>query len=206
MLPASHTGGSGRRGGGVNQMEPTRFQVKVYAKSGDIDLDKLVPVFHEWIRIKKIPDELLIDVADYAHVPQGPGVVLIGHQSDYYLDVADDRPGLLYSRKRGFDGDFEAGIEDAFRRALRACQMLEAESGLQFEFETSEVLFRVQDRLRAPNEDSTYEAYEPALKKTTSTFFGNSASFERVGGPREAFAVRISTGSSGSVGEALARA
>ena len=54
--------------------------------------------------------------------------------------------------------------------------------------------------------DATSEAYEPALKRTTSTFFGDSASFERVGGPREAFAIRISTGSSGSVDEALARA
>ena len=99
-------------------MEPTKFQVKVYTKAGDIELEKLVPVFHEWIRAKKIPNELLIDVADYAHVPQGPGVVLIGHQSDYYLDVADDRPGLLYSRKRGFDGDFQAGIDDGLAHCL----------------------------------------------------------------------------------------
>jgi hypothetical protein len=187
-------------------MEPTKFQVKVYTKNGEIELEKLVPVFHEWIRSKKIADELLIDVADYAHVPQGPGVVLIGHQSDYYLDVADDRPGLLYSRKRGFDGDFQAGIDDAFRRALEACKMLEEESDLDFEFETAELLFRVQDRLNAPNADATYEAYKPALEQAASTFFGAPASFERVGGPREPFSVRISTGSNSTVDEALARA
>ncbi|MBW1832016.1 MAG: hypothetical protein JRJ10_10020, partial [Deltaproteobacteria bacterium] len=72
-------------------MQATKFQVKLYARAGEIELGKLIPVFHEWIRAKKITDELLIDVADYAHVPQGPGVVLIGHQSDYYLDVADNR-------------------------------------------------------------------------------------------------------------------
>jgi hypothetical protein len=187
-------------------MEPTKFQLKVYTKTGDIELEKLVPVFHDWIRAKKIPDELLIDVADYAHVPQGPGVVLIGHQSDYYLDVADNRPGLLYSRKRGFEGDFQAGIEDTFRRALEACQMLEQEADLDFEFATSEVFFRVQDRLRAPNATETYEAYEPALRQATSAFFGEAAAFERVGGPREPFAVRINTGANGSVSEALARA
>ena len=187
-------------------MEPTKFQLKVYTKAGEIELEKLVPVFHEWIRAKKIPDELLIDVADYAHVPQGPGVVLIGHQSDYYLDVADNRPGLLYSRKRGFEGDFQAGIEDTFRRALEACQMLEQEADLDFEFATSEVFFRVQDRLRAPNAAETYEAYEPALRQATSAFFGEAAAFERVGGPREPFAVRINTGANGSVSEALARA
>jgi hypothetical protein len=187
-------------------MEPTKFQVKVYTKAGEVELEKLVPVFHQWIAAKKIPGELLIDVADYAHVPQGPGIVLIGHQSDYYLDVADDRPGLLYSRKRGFSGDFQAGINDAFRRALLACKMLEEEGELDVEFETSEVLFRVQDRLNAPNSDSTYEAYEPALREATRMFFGDSASFERVGGPREPFAVRIKTGASASVEESLAQA
>ena len=186
-------------------MQATKFQVKVYAKTGQIDLEKLVPVFHEWIRSKRISDELLIDVADYAHVPQGPGVVLIGHESDYYLDVADDRPGLLYSRKRGFEGDFQAGIDDTFQRALRACQLLEAESSLDLEFSTDEVLFRVQDRLNAPNEDATYEAYRPALEQASAAFFGSPPSIERLGTPREPFAVRISTGANGSVADALTK-
>jgi hypothetical protein len=186
-------------------MHATKFQVKLYTRAGEIELEKLVPVFHEWIRAKKVPDELLIDVADYAHVPQGPGVVLIGHQSDYYLDVADDRPGLLYSRKRGFEGDFQAGVDDSFRRALNACKLLEDESSLGFEFATDEVLFRVQDRLNAPNENATYDAYKPALEQTASAFFGGTPSLERVGGEREPFAVRIRTGASGSVADALTR-
>ena len=186
-------------------MQATKFQVKLYTKVGEIELEKLIPVFHEWIRAKKIPDELLIDVADYAHVPQGPGVVLIGHQSDYYLDVADDRPGLLYSRKRGFEGDFQAGIDDAFRRALTTCRLLEEESSLGFEFATNEVLFRVQDRLAAPNADTTYDAYKPALEQAAKAFFGGAPSLERLGGEREPFAVRISTGAGGTVAEALAR-
>lgn len=186
-------------------MHATKFQVKIYAKSGDIELEKLIPVFHDWIRKKKIPDELLIDVADYAHVPQGPGVVLIGHQSDYYLDVADDRPGLLYSRKRGFEGDMQSGIDDAFRRALRACELLEKENGLGFEFSTAELLFRVQDRLHAPNEEATYDAFRPALEQTANALFGGISSLERLGGPREPFAVRIHTGSEDSVARALSR-
>lgn len=186
-------------------MHATKLQVKLYAKAGEIELHRLVPVFHEWIRTKKIPDELLIDVADYAHVPQGPGVVLIGHQSDYYLDVADDRPGLLYSRKRGFEGDVQAGVDDAFRRALNACQLLEQESRLGFEFATDEVLFRVQDRLLAPNEDSTYDAFKPALERASSAFFGTAPSLERIGTAKEPFAVRIHTGASGSVSDALVR-
>ncbi|MEM8609743.1 MAG: hypothetical protein AAGF92_21780 [Myxococcota bacterium] len=187
-------------------MQPTKFQVKLYTSSGDVSLEALIPVFHEWIREKKIADELLIDVADYAHVPQGPGVVLIGHQSDYYLDMANDRPGLLYSRKRGFDGTFEDGLKDAFRRALGASQLLEAEPSLDLSFDTSEVLFRVQDRLSAPNSEATFEAYQGPLTEVANGFFGASASLERVEDAREPFSVRIQTGQSGSVADALARA
>lgn len=185
-------------------MQATKLQVKVYTRTGQIELDTLIPIFHEWIRVKKIPDELLIDVADYAHVPQGPGVVLIGHQSDYYLDVADDRPGLLYSRKRGFEGDLWAGVEDAFRRALTACRLLEEEDGLGFEFATDEILFRVQDRLHAPNEEATYDSYKPVLEQVSSAFFGGTPSMERLGSKREPFTIRIRTGGQRTVVDALA--
>lgn len=175
-------------------MNTQKFQVKLFAKSPSIELDKLIPIFHRWIRENVIGDELLIDVADYAHVPQGPGVVLIGHQSDYYVDVAEDRPGLLYSRKRGFDGDLQACVSDAFSRALTACELLEKESTLGVEFEKTEVLFRAQDRLHAPNEDATLETLRPALLAATAKHFGEGAKLERLGTEREPFTVRIQTG------------
>ncbi len=172
---------------------PRKFQVKLYATAPEVDLEALVPVFHDWIRTNKIPDELLIDVADYAHVPQGPGVVLIGHQSDYYLDLADDRPGLLYSRKRGFDGTLEAGIEDALVRALGACRLLEAEASLGLQFRTDEVLFRVQDRLNAPNDDAGYATIAGPLEEAAQRLFGGGAKLERTGSPRDPLTVRITT-------------
>ena len=186
-------------------MDAKKFQVKFFAKSSSIELEKLIPVFHRWIREKVIDDELLIDVADYAHVPQGPGVVLIGHQSDYYVDLGDARPGLLYSRKRGIDGDLQSTVADAFARALRACKLLEAERTLGLEFGTSEVLFRAQDRLRAPNDDATLEALRPALETTTKALFGEGVTLERIGSPRDPFSVRIQTDAAGSIDAVLAR-
>ena len=70
---------------------------------------------------------------------------------------------------------------------------------------TDEVLFRVQDRLAAPNEDATYDAYKPALEQAAGAFFGHAPSLERLGSEREPFAVRISTGAGGTVADALAR-
>ena len=186
-------------------MQTRKFQVKLFAKNDRVELEKLIPVFHAWIREKRIDDELLIDVADYSHVPQGPGVVLIGHESDYYFDMGDDRPGLLYSRKRGLDGDLEAGIRDSFARALRACQLLEQDDTLGLKFSTSEALFRVQDRLAAPNESSTFEALGPRLKSAAASIFGDGLSMEHRRNPRGPFSVAIRTGFDGSVSEALAK-
>ena len=48
----------------------------------NVDWERFIEVFHVWIA-EQSTDELLIDVADYRHVPMGPGVILVGHEEDY---------------------------------------------------------------------------------------------------------------------------
>ena len=76
-------------------------------------------------------DELLLDVADYRHVHEGPGVVLIGHQANYSVDNTDNRLGVRYNRKAPLDGTNQDRLTQATRAALTAFQRLEAESGLK---------------------------------------------------------------------------
>lgn len=150
-------------------------QVKLYlAEGAKVDLDAIVPVFHRFIRDSALGGELVIDVADYAHVPDGPGVVLIGDASDYYLDSGEGRPGLLYSRKRRAADDPVDAIGDALRRALNACRLLEAEP-LGFRFRTDELLFRVNDRLSAPNTKEGLEAARPSLETALKKLYGSTA-------------------------------
>jgi len=74
-----------------------RISVKYFVTDPTVvNLDEIVPVFHRWIQNQSV-EGFLIDVADYKHVCQGPGVVLIGHEADYALDMTGGRPGLLYS-------------------------------------------------------------------------------------------------------------
>ncbi len=78
--------------------------VKVFAREPvSIDLGEAIPIFHRWIQDHVCP-ELLIDVADYRHVPNGPGVMLIGHEANYSLDMTKGRLGLLYNRKQAGGG------------------------------------------------------------------------------------------------------
>ena len=63
---------------------------------------------HEWFKAFApwIPDspEVFVDVADYAHVEDGPVVFLSGHNVCYSLDSAGRRHGLLYERRQPAEG------------------------------------------------------------------------------------------------------
>ncbi len=156
-----------------------RVHVKLFAEGDTPDAAALIPVFHRWIREAVIDDELIIDVADYSHVHEGPGVVLIGHASDYYFDLHEGRPGLLYSRKRDLEGDLRARLTDAFARAERAAALLEAEPGIALKFSRAEVLVRIPDRLNAPNEDDAFNAFSPLLEEVASAALGKKATVAR---------------------------
>ncbi len=86
-------------------MDPHRIAVKLYLEDPQgLDPEELVPVFHRFIR-EELVDGIPIDVARYAHVVDGPGVLIIGHRKDYSLDLADGRPGLAATWKRDPEGD-----------------------------------------------------------------------------------------------------
>ncbi len=152
-----------------------------------IDLAEAIPVFHRWIRDGLCP-EMLIDVADYRHVPAGPGVMLIGHEANYSLDDRENRLGLLYNRKASLDGTFQDRLEQAHRAAEMACNRLEEEPPFhgKLKFDRNALEFFVNERLVAPNTIDTWQALEPEIAK-----FFPGGSIARVGEPRDLFRVAI---------------
>src|SRR3984893_6792180 len=118
-------------------MDAQRLQLKIFVEPGSagaIDREAFIPVFHRWIKERLLP-ELVIDVASYVHVPEGPGVVLIGHGSDYFMDRGEGRLGLLHSRKRAGPPPPDR-LTDLARRTLHAATLLERDpafsGGLRF--------------------------------------------------------------------------
>jgi hypothetical protein len=190
-------------------MDPHKLQLKIYLtpdSARTLDVEALIPVFHRWIKQRVLP-ELTIDVASYQHVPKGPGVVLIGHGADYFLDEGEGRPGLLHNRKRAGLAPGER-LGDLARRTLHAAALLEKDLALtgKIKFATNELLFRVNDRLAAPNSDATLAALRPELETLARTLFAGVFDLARVGGPKELFAVRITTGTSAPLATLLERA
>src|ERR1700759_65999 len=112
-------------------MDAHKLQLKIYAKPAAAEAvtpEDLIPVFHRCIKDRALP-ERTIDVANYSHVPEGPGVVLIGHGADYFMDEGEARLGLLHNRKRAGVADGER-LSDAARRTLHAAALLEKEPAL----------------------------------------------------------------------------
>ncbi len=172
-------------------MDATRLQIKIYSDNlKPEEVEQFVPVFHRWIR-ENVLDEMVIDVADYTHVHQGAGVVLVGHGSDYYVDQGEGRPGLLYSRKRALPAGASI-LEDALTRAQNAAKLLSAEPGLAHSpvFGTKEVLIRVPDRLSVQNDDASFEKVKGEVSAALQKAFGKSFTLKREGNERDALTIR----------------
>jgi hypothetical protein len=167
-------------------------KVKIFALDPVPELGGAIPVFQRWIRDRVCP-EMLIDVADYRHVPNGPGVLLMGHEASYTLDSAKGRLGLLYTRRQA-GGDAEENLRQAYDAATAACRRLETEpefaGKLKFDFSGCEI--SINDRLLAPNVDGTFDAVKPELERFAKAVAGaGSYSIERRGEPRDLFSISL---------------
>ncbi|MEO6599380.1 MAG: hypothetical protein ABIQ16_05870 [Polyangiaceae bacterium] len=170
-----------------------RLQLKIYLDlpktAPHFEVEALIPVFHRFIR-EQLIKELLIDVVDYSHVPDGPGVVLIGHAADYYVGTLDGAYGLVYSLKRG-DAGPEVRLEDSLRRLINAARLLEQEGGLKLRFKTDELSLRLTDRLHAPNEDEVFAKTKAEVEALLARVYGAVPNIERLPSRKEPLGLRI---------------
>jgi hypothetical protein len=190
-------------------MESQKLQLKIFASPESaraIELEAFIPVFHRWIKERTLP-ELVIDVANYMHVPQGPGVVLIGHGSDYFIDQGEGRLGLLHNRKRSGPPPADRLI-DLVRRTLHAAGLLERDPALsgKLHFATNELLFRINDRLAAPAVDATFASVKQELEALARQLFAAPFEVARVGAPKDLFSVRLTTPAASPLATLLERA
>jgi hypothetical protein len=181
-----------------------KLQVKLFFADARPVLSRYIPVFHEWIKSSRLP-ELLIDVANYAHVFRGPGVALIGDEADYFIDASDGQEGLLYSRKRQAPPGPER-LSDAFRKALFAAVLLKQTFQDEIGFRGDVILLRINDRLQAPNTEATFARLRPELERFSAVLFpGHRPALSFGGRGRQLFSVKFSGPSQEDVAVLLQR-
>ena len=182
--------------------------MKFFAQNADADLEAVIPVFHEWIREHTV-EGVLVDVADYSHVPGGPGVCLIGHEGDYYLDASEGPLGLLYNSKRPANPESDAAVlRNAFRLALKACQLLQDDKSLKgaLSFDVTKARVVINDRLQAPNTPETLDKYKADLESVGKEVFGGDVSLTAAADdPRDRFSVDIAGGDGNDLSALLSR-
>jgi hypothetical protein len=187
-------------------MQLQHVNVKLLVRNAEaVRLEPLIPVFHNWIEAQN-GDELLIDVADYTHVPAGPGIVLIGHEGNYSVDNTDNRLGVRYNRKATFGGSNQECLAQAARAALTACRRLEAEPRLggSFRFNGQDIEIFVNDRLIAPNNAATREAFDADFHLFSQKLFrGKEYSISYGDDPRSLFTAYVKAARPFSVAELL---
>ena len=135
----------------------------------------VIPVFHRWIQTRAV-DGLLIDVADYTHLPTGPLALLVGHEGRYVLDRSGDRLGLQYVRTQPLDGPLETRLRTVAAMLLRAARRLEKDAAPAgpVRFRGDEIDWIVNDRLLAPNKPDTLLAVRPAFESFLDALSGGA--------------------------------
>jgi hypothetical protein len=185
-------------------MDSSKLAFKFFADDSSTLLpEELIPVFHTWIQNQVVPGHQLIDVADYKHVINGPGVMLIAHEGQFGYDLGEGKPGLLYSRMRPLDGSFESRLSDAAAVALTGCVRLEQALPGKIRFRSDRVLFRINDRLAAPNNPATFQGLQPQLHSFFTKLLGGDVQIEYRHDADRPFEVVIHTQADKRVGMVL---
>jgi rhodanese-related sulfurtransferase len=133
----------------------------------------VIALFHRFVQEGRL-EGLLIDVADYAHVPDGPGVILVGYDVDYAIDRAEGRAGLLTTRKRIGEAPLAGILRDTLRKALVAIRAVEADGSAGLRFATDAVALRFPDRLVTPNTAEAFEAVRGEIAPVLAELFGDA--------------------------------
>lgn len=185
-----------------------RIGIKLFCADGvAVRPQELVPIFHGWIQRHDV-EQMLVDVADYDHVPAGPGVVLVAHEGNYSIDLGDGQIGLMYTRKQPVAGDLAARLASLARTVLQAARLLERDAALggRMRFRGERVSLFANDRLRAPNDAATYAAFQPVLDAFLRRLYGDApCTVTRPRDTRERFGFQIAAATAVGVDDLLAR-
>lgn len=175
-----------------------RFCIKFPARPETaVDETDFIPIFHAWIREHKLPGTM-IDVADYRHVPEGPGVMLITHEVNYAMDHGNGQFGLYAQRKLGAGETLKERILELIQSTATFGALLESEAQVagKMSLEGGEFLYMANDRLHAPNTEEAFTALKPELEAAAAEIYpGQEVSITRLeNDPRDRLTVAVKTG------------
>jgi len=157
-------------------MNLQKFGVKLFLNTnGSYSSKDFVPVFHNWIQKKAIDNHLLIDVTDYSHILDGPGVMLIAHEGNFSLDQESQHPGIMYMRKTEIAGCFTERFNTVLSTVVKAANRLNDNNiRKQVDFIPNSFRFITNDRLYAENTADNQDLYKRKIQKALEGKYSDS--------------------------------
>lgn len=152
-----------------------RIQIKIRTDAPSaVNLDPFLEIFGRWRHEKEDPAQW-VDLADYAHMPRGPGIVLVGHRCNISFDLTPPGPGILYAAKKGLGGSQAERMASAFQSCLEFTKRLTAEKEfpVNIHLRPDAIEIRFNDRLDTPNEAAIDQELRPALRQVLDALFGS---------------------------------
>jgi hypothetical protein len=157
-------------------MNLQRIHIKILTDApATLNLEPFLAIFGRWRGDKGHPAGW-VDLADYAHVPRGAGVVLVGFNANFAFDMADPAPGVLYATKRGLTGTHAERIALTLRSCVELSRRLIAEPEFPKNVHLCLDVFELHfpDRLDTPNNQGTDQELRPAVAGVFDHVFGGS--------------------------------
>ena len=148
-------------------MQLQKFGVKLFLNTnGSYESKDYIPVFHSWIQNNAVEDHLLIDVADYSHIQDGPGVMLVSHEGNFSFDKENQKLGIMYMRKTEIGGDFIQRFNKVLTTTIEAANRLSKNNiNKEINFIRNSIRFIANDRRIAENTSDNQKLYQDEVRK-----------------------------------------
>ena len=147
-------------------MDLQKFGIKLFFQpNGSYPSRDFIPELHRWIQNDFIPQHMLIDVVDYSHILDGPGIMLIAHEAHFSMDQENHESGILYMRKIELNGNFTERLEKVFQTSIQMAKMLSQYSkNEELKWILNAFRFIANDRRLAHNNQKNRKLYSKLVK------------------------------------------
>ena len=155
-------------------MDLQRIHIKILTDAPPtLNLEPFLVIFARW-RVEKNHPAGWVDLADYAHVPRGAGILLAGFNTNFSFEMADPAPGILYAARKGLSGTHAERIALALRSAVEMSRRLTAEQEFPKDVHVrmGEMEVSFPDRLECPNSSATDRELRPPLQEILDRVLG----------------------------------
>ncbi|MGK5093049.1 hypothetical protein WDW89_13660 [Deltaproteobacteria bacterium TL4] len=139
-------------------------------------------------------EEEWLDIADYLHLQDGPGVVLLGPKRFVSFDRTEGADGILYCQRNGLEGSLKARFVEVLNNGILFAKKMRGEEACPSDVstETTQLIITINDRKQAPHSEQTARqlgsVIQEALKEVLD---GTDVQMSPLADPKELFGYQV---------------